>query len=162
MNAGEVEIRAVRLLYRNHRGEIAIRRVVPKAFRFGGTEWHPEPQWLLEVFDVDKGKVRTLATRDVLNWDPDADDDWPIDHAFMEAEGWYYLDCGVWGYKTADGFVANGEGEYWYTGLQLNTAGQSLQIVADRDRESVEMAVPCKTRGDIRGIHAVFGRRVAQ
>lgn len=90
------------------------------------------------------------------------DEDTPIDFPFMESEGWYYLDCGVWGYKTAEGFTENGEGEHWYVGLQLNTASQSLQIIADRDRESVELAVPCKTRGDIRRIHAVFGRRVAR
>lgn len=89
------------------------------------------------------------------------DDNEPIDRDFMGAEGWYYLDCGVWGYKVEQGFRPDADGgTHWYVGLQLNTAGQTLQIVTeDGDRDSMEMAVPCQTRGDIRRIHAVFGRR---
>lgn len=51
--------------YRNYRGEIALRRVQPLAIRFGSTEWHPEPQWLLRAFDLDKGEEREFAMRDI-------------------------------------------------------------------------------------------------
>jgi hypothetical protein len=45
--------------YTNHRGETTTRTVRPIRIHFGSTAWHPEPQWLMEVFDVDK-----VATRD--------------------------------------------------------------------------------------------------
>lgn len=54
--------------YTNYRGETADRRIVPIRIRFGSTEWHPEPQWLLEAFDLDRGANRAFAMRDVLQW----------------------------------------------------------------------------------------------
>lgn len=37
----------VTLTYRNWRGEVAERTIIPRRVWFGSTEWHPEPQWLL-------------------------------------------------------------------------------------------------------------------
>src|SRR5205807_2312252 len=54
--------------YRNHRDEDSIRRVRPGAFRYGETDWHPGPQWLLDAFDVDKGAERTFAVAGILEW----------------------------------------------------------------------------------------------
>lgn len=51
--------------YRNWRGETAQRRAIPQHVYFGATEWHPEPQWLMRAFDVDKGEVRDFAMRDM-------------------------------------------------------------------------------------------------
>lgn len=51
--------------YRNWRGEVATRRAIPQHVYFGATEWHPEPQWLMRAFDVDKGEVRDFAMRDM-------------------------------------------------------------------------------------------------
>lgn len=51
----------LRLAYTNHRGETRVRVATPLAVRFGTSEWHPEPQWLLEVFDEEKGEPRTFA-----------------------------------------------------------------------------------------------------
>lgn len=51
--------------YRNHRGERAIRRAIFHGIRFGSTEWHPEPQWLLAGIDIEKGARREFALRDV-------------------------------------------------------------------------------------------------
>jgi hypothetical protein len=94
-----------------------------------------------------------------------ADEDEPADHEWMESMGWAYLDMGCWLYKTADGLTMAAR-DYWYVGIVLNTVGQLLQIVRDEtgfgETASVEMAVPCRTRGDIRRIHAVFGSKVAQ
>ncbi len=56
----------VTIRYRNHRGEVADRRVVPSRLWFGSTSWHPESQWLLEAIDLDKGAVRDFAMRDIL------------------------------------------------------------------------------------------------
>jgi hypothetical protein len=52
------------VVYRNHRGEVATRNVRPLLVRFGSTEYHKKPQWLLEVWDCDKGAARTFALAD--------------------------------------------------------------------------------------------------
>lgn len=52
-------------IYRNWRGEVAERRVIPREIHFGATEWHPEPQWLLRAFDMDKGAERDFAMKDI-------------------------------------------------------------------------------------------------
>ncbi len=51
----------VTLIYTNYRGETALRTIVPKSVRFGSTEWHPEPQWLLLAFDTDKKADREFG-----------------------------------------------------------------------------------------------------
>lgn len=65
----QVETESVVIIrYTNYRGETADRRVIPIRIRFGSTKWHPEPQWLLEAFDLDRGADRSFAMRDVLHW----------------------------------------------------------------------------------------------
>ena len=59
------------VLYTDHRGETAWRTVVPLRVHFGATAWHPVPQWLLDVHDVDKNEQRTLALADVHDWAQD-------------------------------------------------------------------------------------------
>lgn len=54
------------VVYRNWRGETSTRRIVPLAApRFGTSEWHKEPQWLLRALDVDKGEEREFAMNDM-------------------------------------------------------------------------------------------------
>jgi predicted DNA-binding transcriptional regulator YafY len=60
--------KTVRILYTNYRGETALRTVVPERIFFGSTEWHPEPQWLLEALDLEKGQSRSFAMKDVRAW----------------------------------------------------------------------------------------------
>lgn len=57
-----------RILYRNHRGETAWRTILSGRIWFGATEWHPEPQYLLKAWDVEKDAERDFALRDVLRW----------------------------------------------------------------------------------------------
>jgi hypothetical protein len=52
--------------YRNHRGETAVRRVVPIRVWYGHTDWHPDPQWLMDAHDLDRGEVRTFALADMV------------------------------------------------------------------------------------------------
>lgn len=56
---------AVKIGYTNWRGEYAEREIVPMRPWFGSTEWHPEPQWLLEAWDVAKGAERDFAIKDI-------------------------------------------------------------------------------------------------
>jgi hypothetical protein len=55
---------SIRVNYRNYKGEVAIREITPRSIRFGATEHHPEPQWLMEVWDHDKDAERTYAMKD--------------------------------------------------------------------------------------------------
>ena len=54
----------LRITYRNWRGEVGERNIVPQSVWFGATEWHPEPQWLLSALDTDKGAARDFALAD--------------------------------------------------------------------------------------------------
>jgi hypothetical protein len=60
----------VTILYTNYRGETALRRIIPKRLWFGGTDWHPESQWLLDAQDVERDVERTFALKDVRAWFP--------------------------------------------------------------------------------------------
>lgn len=53
------------MMYVNHRGEAALRRIVPVMVWHGATEWHKEPQWLLRAWDVDRQATRDFAMRDI-------------------------------------------------------------------------------------------------
>jgi predicted DNA-binding transcriptional regulator YafY len=58
----------VRILYTNYRGETSLRRIRPERIFFGSSDWHPEAQWLLEAYDVDKGALRGFAMKDIRAW----------------------------------------------------------------------------------------------
>lgn len=55
-------------MYTNWRGEIAKRRAIPMRTYWGSTDWHPEPQWLMEAFDTDKKAVRVFAMSDMSSY----------------------------------------------------------------------------------------------
>ena len=55
---------SIHVLYRNHRGEVATREILPIKVYWGSTEYHPENQWLLECFDVEKEARRDFALAD--------------------------------------------------------------------------------------------------
>lgn len=51
--------------YINHRGGITDRRVISRRLLYGSTEYYPEPQWLLECWDLDKNDYRTFALKNI-------------------------------------------------------------------------------------------------
>ena len=51
--------------YKNYRGELSERVAIPIRIYHGATEWHPEPQWLLEAWDMEKDAVRAFAMSDM-------------------------------------------------------------------------------------------------
>lgn len=51
--------------YTNWRGEHGTRRAIPIRVYHDATEYHTEPQWLMEAHDLDKGAVRVFAMRDM-------------------------------------------------------------------------------------------------
>jgi predicted DNA-binding transcriptional regulator YafY len=63
-----MNIRTVRITYKNWRGVTLDRDIIPNSIFFGTTEWHPEQQWFLVAFDKDKKEVRYFAMKDISNW----------------------------------------------------------------------------------------------
>jgi len=64
----------VRILYRNWRGEVAVRTIQPEEVWYGSTNWHPEPQWLLDAIDLDNPyrRVKCFAMSGILAWGDEA------------------------------------------------------------------------------------------
>lgn len=58
----------VTIRYTNYRGETADRTIIPKRLRFASSEWHPEEQWLLDAYDIDREAERSFAIKDIINW----------------------------------------------------------------------------------------------
>ena len=54
----------ITMTYRNYRGEVADRTVLPKRVWWGSTDWHPEPGWLMTAYDTEKGADRDFALAD--------------------------------------------------------------------------------------------------
>lgn len=63
--------RVVTIRYTNYRGETADRRIIPSGLRFATTDWHPEEQWILDAFDLDRNADRSFAMADILHWRKD-------------------------------------------------------------------------------------------
>jgi predicted DNA-binding transcriptional regulator YafY len=60
--------RELHIRYRNWRGEVAVRRIVPDHIWYGSTEWHNEHQWLLDAIDLDRGETRSFAIKDIVEF----------------------------------------------------------------------------------------------
>lgn len=58
----------VRMIYVNHKGRRAERRIRPIRMWFGSTAWHPTPQWFMEAFDIDKMETRDFAMANIESW----------------------------------------------------------------------------------------------
>lgn len=53
--------------YTNWKGERATRTAKVRNLLYGSNEFHPEKQWLLIAFDMDKKLQRTFAMKDMCN-----------------------------------------------------------------------------------------------
>lgn len=58
-----------KFIYKNYAGLVSERTVIPYSVWFGATKWHPEPQFFLNAFDVDKNELRDFALEDFLDRD---------------------------------------------------------------------------------------------
>lgn len=75
---GETEGPPLTFTYRNYRGEVAERTAIPKRLWWGSTEWHPEPQWFVTAFDLEKQAARDFAWKDMALACPPAPDAHPV------------------------------------------------------------------------------------
>ena len=53
--------RDLRIMYTNWRGERRPRTIRPISIFFGSNRWHPDIQWLVVAWDVEKRESRTFA-----------------------------------------------------------------------------------------------------
>jgi hypothetical protein len=52
--------------YKNWRGEVALRSIIPTGeLRWGTTAFHPSEQWLLTVWDLERNDYREYALKDI-------------------------------------------------------------------------------------------------
>jgi len=56
--------KVVRFSYTNYKGVTSMRTVEPIAISFGSTEFHPDRQWLMKGYDLDKQDYRVFALCD--------------------------------------------------------------------------------------------------
>ncbi len=68
MSNEATEPKVVGIEYRNHRREVTWRRIVPERIWYGSTPWHPNEQWMLRAFDLDKDEARDFALCDITEW----------------------------------------------------------------------------------------------
>ncbi len=62
------ESQSVNILYRNWKGRVAVRRIIPIEMRFESNQWHPEEQWILHAYDIDEKDERGFACLSILAW----------------------------------------------------------------------------------------------
>lgn len=55
----------IEFTYKNHRGEVAQRHVLPVSIDFKATQWHPKQQWIMDAIDLDKNSPRSFAMKDM-------------------------------------------------------------------------------------------------
>lgn len=60
--------KGVHCLYTNWKGETEWRKIIPMSIYFGSTDYHPEEQWLMIVWDLDKDAQRIYAIKDIKEW----------------------------------------------------------------------------------------------
>ena len=58
----------IKIIYTNYRGEKDERIIKPISIWFGSTEWHPDEQWLLHAYDLEKNAERDFAMKDIERW----------------------------------------------------------------------------------------------
>lgn len=56
--------KSVFMFYKNWKGQTGLRKIVPNKIEYKATEYHPEPQWILNAYDISKGADRDFALRD--------------------------------------------------------------------------------------------------
>lgn len=61
---------AVSIVYRNHKGLVSERNIVPESIEFTSTEYHEDKQWILTAWDYSKCAIRHFAMVDILEWKP--------------------------------------------------------------------------------------------
>ena len=58
-----------RIVYKNHRGEIGTRCILPRKVWWGTSEYHEGAQWFLKAWCEDRKDYRDFAMKDIMKWE---------------------------------------------------------------------------------------------
>ena len=62
------EEKRIRFIYKNYKGEVSERQVVPCGLYYDKNNgWH-DSAWILEAYDLDKGAVREFCLTDIIEF----------------------------------------------------------------------------------------------
>jgi len=63
-----VEMPTLCFKYKNHRDAVEWRRIEVPVFFYGNTPWHPDVQWMLRGYDLDRNSFRDFAVKNILEF----------------------------------------------------------------------------------------------
>lgn len=58
----------VNITYTNYNHQTRTYRIIPTKIEFTKSQWHPEEQWILIAFDLDRNCERWFAMKDIQTW----------------------------------------------------------------------------------------------
>jgi len=58
----------LKVKYKNWKGEVGVRTIIPASVWYGHTEYHKTDQWLMDVWDIGKNDLRTYAMLDIIEF----------------------------------------------------------------------------------------------
>lgn len=65
---GEPLQNLLEIKYKNWKGEISNRIIIPHKIWFGGSDYHKEIQWFMKAYDIDKCDNRDFAIKDIIEF----------------------------------------------------------------------------------------------
>lgn len=65
---------ALEIVYKNYKGKISKRRIIPQKIEFGLTPNISEPEWLMWAYDLDKEGNRAFVIRNIQSTNPTRDE----------------------------------------------------------------------------------------
>lgn len=68
MNSDKVLSNPIEIRYKNWKGKISNRIIIPIKLRYGESEFHKGNQWILKAWDVNKSADREFAINDILEY----------------------------------------------------------------------------------------------
>ncbi len=68
LNGKNLEDLAIAVRYTNWRNETTLRRIIPLQAFYGKTSYHPQEQWLLRVWDLDREDYRAYSLKGIKEW----------------------------------------------------------------------------------------------
>ena len=88
----------MKINYTNWRGENSDRNIIPLFPYYGSNQWHPEKQWLLKAWDIDKKALRSFAIRDIRP----ADIFWDFGAWWVDFTWWRHPDFDEFTFKIVE------------------------------------------------------------
>ena len=65
--------KSIKVKYKNWKGEIGIRTIIPLKIHYGSSDFHLQNQWLMDIWDCEKDAQRTYAMMDIIEFIKECD-----------------------------------------------------------------------------------------